>query len=129
MRHLVEHLVVPVVRVDRHDAAAEPVQREIVEEELRPVLQQQRDAVAVAVAGSAVTRAEAPHLGQRLPVRELDAARMVGAAGRGRRAQKRVVGRGVGRRHERVEHGVHDRAPVSQNTNTPLPVVCVSNSR
>ena len=92
--HLIEHLVVPVVGIDRHDAGAERVERQVVEEELGAVLEQQGHAMAVAVAGrwrrrsySASTRAA------RLAVRELDAVGMIGPARGRRRAQEDVVGR------------------------------------
>ena len=49
--------------VDRHDARAERVQREPVEQERRPVLEQQADAVAVAVAGGRIARRAALDLG------------------------------------------------------------------
>jgi len=52
--HLVEHLVVPVIGVDRHDAGAQRIERQVVEEELGAVLEQQGHAVAVAVAGAGV---------------------------------------------------------------------------
>ena len=60
------HLVVAVVGIDRHDARAERVQRQVVEEELRPVLEQDRDAVAVAVARGGVEVAQPLHLGAAL---------------------------------------------------------------
>ena len=60
--------------------------------ELGAVLEQQRNAVAMTKAGVRVRTAQALHLGARLTVRVLDALRMIGAVGRGRRAQKRVIG-------------------------------------
>jgi hypothetical protein len=45
--------------VDRHDADAERIEREPVREERRPVLEQDADAVAGAVAGLPVETAQA----------------------------------------------------------------------
>jgi hypothetical protein len=109
--HLVEHLVVAVIGIDGDDAGAEGVEGQIVEEELRPVLEEQRDAVAVAVAGRGVDLTERQYGIARLSVRELDAVGMVGAAGGRRRAEKDVVGRGRGRRRERLENCLRQRCP------------------
>ena len=65
--HLIEHLVVAVVRVDRHDADAERVERQIVLEELRPAVQQQRHAMPMPVSGRGIT-----------PLQALDARRHLG---------------------------------------------------
>jgi hypothetical protein len=105
--HLVEHLVVPVVRIDRHDAAAEGVERQIVKEELRAVLEQQRHAMAVAIAGGSVHVTELQRLGHRPPVAELDALGVIGAAGRGGHRQERVIRRCLGSRREKLEDRAH----------------------
>jgi len=103
--HQVEQLVVPVVGADGHDGGAEAVERQIVEEELRPAVEQEADAVPVAVSRLRVRAPALEHARPRFRVRELDAVRMVRAPGGGRHAEKRVVGRGRRRRRERVVHG------------------------
>jgi hypothetical protein len=102
---LVEHLVVAVVGIDRHDAGAQRVQRQVVEEELGTVLEEEPDPVPVAVPRRRVALAERQHRVARPGVRDLDAVGMPGAPGRGRRAEERVVGRLARRGHERVEDG------------------------
>ena len=105
--HLVEHLVVPVVGVDRHDAAAERVQRQVVEEELGAILEQQRHPVAVAVAGRGVPLAQPQALRLRPRVAVLHAGRVIGPARSGRRREEGVVGRGPRRRREGLEDRAH----------------------
>ena len=117
--HLVEHFVVPVLRIDRHDAAAQRVERQVVKEELRAVLQQQGHAVAVAVAGRGVRDTQPFDLGGRLRVRVLDADRMVGAVGCRRGAEKGVIGRCRGRPGEDVVDGLHRRADSSAKRREP----------
>jgi hypothetical protein len=105
--HLVEHLVVAIVGVDRHDAAAERVQREVVEEELRAVLEQERDPVAVTEPGVPVGGAEALDLGARGSVRELHPLGVIGAAGCRRRAQECVIACHRRGGAERLVHAGH----------------------
>jgi hypothetical protein len=107
---LVEHLVVPVVGIDRHDARPERVQREIVQEEFRPILEEQRDAMPVPIPGRRVTLSVTQHVGADLPVRQLDAIRMIGTPGRRRHRQERMIRRRLRRRHERLEHRLHRAA-------------------
>ena len=77
-----------VVGVDRRMLVAERVQREVVREELRPVLEQQRHAMPVPVAGGGIALAVAPSIVSDLAVRQLDPVRMIGAPRRRRRAAR-----------------------------------------
>jgi hypothetical protein len=101
--HLVAELVVPAVRVDRYHPRAEGVEREIVEEELGPVLEEEPHAMPVAVARRGVAVAQGEGLGPHLRVRVLHAVRMIGAARRRRCAEEGVIGRRRRRRHECLE--------------------------
>src|SRR5262249_12693733 len=85
--------------------AAERIEREVVEEELRTVLEEQRHAMAVAIAGPRVRVLELQNGVARSTVGEFDAVGMVGAAGRRGRAEEHVVGRRARGRHEGVEDG------------------------
>ena len=107
--HLIEHLVTTVVGVDRHDAGAKRVEREVVEEELRPVFQQQGDAVAVTEARGLVGGAQTLDLGARLTVRVLDALGMVRPVRRGRRTEERGIRRGDRGRGECLIDRFHRR--------------------
>jgi hypothetical protein len=102
--HQVQQLVVPVVRIDRDDTHAEAVERQVVEEELRPVVEEQADPMSVAIAGVGVAGLALEHALSRLRVRQLDAVRMIGAPLGGRHAQERIVRRRRRRGHERGEY-------------------------
>jgi hypothetical protein len=105
--HLEGELVVAIVGIDGHDPAAQGIERQIVDEHLRPVLEEQRHPMAEPIARGGVGIAQAQHFRPHLGVAELDPVGVVGAAGGGRRAEKGMVGR-VGRgAHERVEGRVH----------------------
>jgi len=117
--HLVEHLVVPVVRIDRHDPAAERVERQVMEEELGAVSQQQRHAVSVTVAGGLVLAAQPFDLRAHLRVRILDAGGMIGPARRRGRAEEGVLRRGLRGRGESLVDGVHHRADSSASSGQP----------
>ena len=75
------------------------------EEELGPVLEQERHAMAVTVSGGGISLPQPERRVARLAVRELHAVRVIGAPGGGRGAEEDVVGHGLGRGHERLEHG------------------------
>jgi hypothetical protein len=106
--HLIGELVVAIVGVHGHDARPQRVQGEIVKEHLRAVLEQERHAMPVPVAGGGVGLAEAERLGPRLSIADLHAVGMIGAAGRRRHTEEGVVGRRRRRRHEGLEDRAHD---------------------
>jgi hypothetical protein len=93
---------VPVVGVDRDDPGTERVEGEIVEEELGPVLEEQRHPVPGPATRGGVRPAQRQHGLAGIGVRVLDVGGLVGAAGRRGRAEEGVVGDGLGRRHEGV---------------------------
>jgi hypothetical protein len=76
--------------VDRHDADAERVQRQPVGEERRPVLEQQADAVAGAVAGLRIEAAQA--LGLALDLAPAARAALDAVRARGDRLDDEQVG-------------------------------------
>src|SRR3546814_11295967 len=75
---LVEHLVMPVVGIDRDDAAAERVEREEMQEMLGPHLQQQADPVAGSIAGGGIGCLERRNQFDGLPVAQRSEERRVG---------------------------------------------------
>src|SRR4030095_14239543 len=89
------------------DAAPERIERQVVDEHLRPVLEEQRHPMPVPIARGGIGGAEAQHRRPPLGVAQLDPVRVIDAAGGGRRAEEGVVGRRPGRVHERVEGRVH----------------------
>jgi hypothetical protein len=48
--HLVEKLVMPIIGIDGDHTGAKRVESQVVEEELRPVLEEEPDAMAAAAA-------------------------------------------------------------------------------
>ena len=108
----IDHLVLPVGRVDRHDAATERVQRPPVQVKVGPVFQQQRHAVAAAVACLAIERAERRHPLPRFAVADFDPLGMVGPTGHRRGAEAAALRHPEGRRLEQLEHGLRHRRPV-----------------
>jgi hypothetical protein len=106
MVHEIEKLVMAVVRIHGNDGHPEGIESQEVEEEFRAVLEEEGDAVAVAIARGAVGIAQRLGGLARLPLSELDAVRMIGAAGGRRRAEKRVVGGSTRGAIERVEDGL-----------------------
>ena len=86
MGEQVEQLVVAVVRVYRHDSAAQGIEGEIVMEELGPLLRQQRDSVAAPVAGLRIAGPQGSGLRAHCFVAELEAVRVIVAPRVARRA-------------------------------------------
>src|SRR5207249_5163951 len=70
-------------------SAAEGVERQVVEEELGAVFEQQRHAVSVTIAGATVVAAQPLDLRTHLRVRVLDPVGMIGAV----RSEERRVGK------------------------------------
>ena len=108
----IDHLVPPVGRVDGHDAATERVQRPPVQVKVGPVLQQQRHAVAAAVACRAIEGAERRHPLPRFAVADFDPLGMVGPTGHRRGAEAAALRHPEGRRLEQLEHRLRHRRPV-----------------
>ena len=99
------------VRVDGLHRNAERIEREPVEHEGRPVLEQQRDPRAVPVAGRRVSRPQAFDFAGCFAIGDAEAVRCVGQLGRARRKQKRCAGIFGGARRKgavgRIERGWH----------------------
>ena len=87
-------------RVDRDDPRAEAVQGEVMEEELRAVLEEERHAMAVTIATGPVAGLELQDTVAGLAVGELEAVRVVGAARSRRDAEEGLVRSGRRRLHE-----------------------------
>src|SRR5439155_1384780 len=92
---------------------AEGVERQVVEEELGAVFEQQRHAVSVTIAGATVVAAQPLDLRTHLRVRVLDTVGMIGAVRRRRRTEEGVLGRGVRGRGESLVDGLHGPADSS----------------
>ena len=109
VRQQVGHLVVAIVWVDGHDAGAQAVERQVMEEEFRPVFQKQRDAMARAVARRRVPRLEVGHRVRHRGVAEFNTRRKPLAIGTRRDDQERQLTVLRGRRRkglsDRVGHG------------------------
>ena len=109
-------LVRPIVGIDRHSGHAERVERQLVQEMLRPVVEQHRDAMAVAVSGRTIDPGQATHLARRAGKIDLESVLVVRAMRARRHGQKRprAVGlRGAGK-------CLADRGPVVERDHRRL---------
>ena len=100
----------PVVRIDRHAAHPKSVQRQLMKDVLRPVLQQRGAAMTDAIAGGAIGGAQTFHFRGRLREGDLPSIAQVAAIRVHRNRDERTVGECRHRRREgRAKCGViHD---------------------
>ncbi len=117
MAQLVGHLILPVVGIDRHDRYPQRIERQVVVEKLRPVLEQQSDSVTVTVTRRFVTRLHGQDRGQNLVVGKLSAVGMVVPTLIGRNAEEGGVGRTVCRRREGLKNS--RKIVVGRHANLP----------
>ena len=113
------HLARAVVGIQRHAADAQRVHRQLVQQMFGPVLQQQGDAVAQAVAGIGIGLHQRAHRLCCGGIAQLVAGRVVAARRVGRHGQEGVVAEGVGAlpgRCRRWWRRGQERSPQSLNT-------------
>ena len=108
----------PVVRIDRHAADADAVQRQLVQDVLGAILEQRRHAMAQAIARAGVGCRQLLDARARLRVRHLEARGQVAALVVGRDGQERPVGMGRYRcRKDSADGGV---VPYLRHISLPL---------
>ena len=108
MVELIDDFIVAVVRIHRHDRHAEAVEREILHEKFRTVLQQQGNAVAMAVTGLGITAGRGQGLVQHPLIGKLSSFRAVVALRPGRDTQKRGIRTSCSGCLEDLEDAVHE---------------------
>ena len=107
MVELIDDLIVAVVRIHRHDRHTEAVEREVLHEKLRTVLQQQSNAVAMAVTSLGIGTGRGQGLVQHPLIGKLSPFRTVVALRSGWDTQKRGIGTSCSGCLEDLENAVH----------------------
>ncbi len=107
MVELIDDLIVSVVRIHRYDRHAEAVEREVLHEKLRAVLEQQSNAVAMAVTSLGIGTGRGQGLVQHPLIGKFSPFRTIVALRSGWDTQKRGIGTSCSGYLEDLEDAVH----------------------